>query len=426
MSSSEEESDLSESIKSNQLEDEEVLFNEAIKRQKRAREYLEEIATDGIDAEQLDKELLGARVKKDAGVKQGKFIEAMADKMYLDEHIARRLTKLGRVPTAVVSSHDSVYVAERGNQIRKVSVKGSVRTNLVLPRRTNILCAAIHSRWLASGHADGSVAIWSIENDKMMFCSERLHRASVLSLAFAFNPSDDPPVVTLFSSSADRSIKLCQLNEETGELTLLDTLYGHKDAIPSLAVTTSELCVSAGGRDTTILGWNLIEEAQLVFRPNAPMNEEHVSMLDAETWVSASSPLDHPNEAMLSLWIRRKKKPIAYVDALSPVTALLAMPFSDQIFTGHMDGCIRRWRASVQERSLTLLQQIDQMLPKSCFVNAMTLSEDQDDPQNYTGLIVAFGREPRLGRWVVSQGVTNSVHLVPLRSRKLENSFVSQ
>ena len=69
-------------------------------------------------------------------------------------------------------------------------------------------------------------------------------------------------LVTLFSGSLDRTLKLFDLSTHA----YIETLFGHQDAVVSIDAGRSEVAVSVGARDRTARWWKVPEETQLVFR----------------------------------------------------------------------------------------------------------------------------------------------------------------
>ncbi|WFD34171.1 pre-rRNA processing protein [Malassezia cuniculi] len=69
----------------------------------------------------------------------------------------------------------------------------------------------------------------------------------------------------LFSASYDRTVKLFDVSQ----LSYIETLFGHQESIMDLACLRAERAVSAGGRERTCRLWKIREESQLVFRGGA-------------------------------------------------------------------------------------------------------------------------------------------------------------
>lgn len=397
------------------------------RRIKAAKKYLRSIAQrdvedgEGIDAAELDRELIASRLKKESAIVKGKFIEPVASDFYVQADSAQGRRGHSKSLTAIAAdAGDNVYTSDKSNRIIQWHKAKQVRV-MTVGRRTTVLSLAVCSdgSHLASGHSDGSISIWDTKNGKCLSTFTQ-HRQAVLSLVFQQVGTQRPSAGsdrtshpdnhgTLFSASKDRTIRLWTIDPPA----YLDTLYGHQDEVMAVDTITKEQCISAGGRDGTVRLWKVSEESQLLFRPSpetsGPM-QELVGMLDENTWITASSATGVPGGlSALSLWVSHKKKPVA-VHGSSEITALCTKRYSDLVITGHADGTMRRWRADPQTRCIELLG-LSLTLPG--MVNDLKLTDST--------LIAACGTEPRLGRWVTGKGrpaAANRVFFIPCGFRR--------
>jgi ribosomal RNA-processing protein 9 len=275
------------------------------------------------------------------------------------------------------------------------------------------------------------------------------HRDSVMGVAFRRNSH------TLYSASADRTIKIFSLDE----MTYVETLFGHQDHIVDIAGLAQENCISVGSRDRTARLWRVVEESQLVFRgggsgkeagPNAISYFEgsidRVAMIDEDTFVTGS------DNGSLSLWSVQRKKPLHSISLahgvdLFPtpaeisaevdppltvegrpqarwITALTTVPYSDLILSGSWDGYIRAWKISDDKRRLepagAVAEQHSMGLPNGTalslvngisahsiasakpvrgLINDIKVFEKGDRGKDGLCIVAAVSKEHRLGNW---------------------------
>lgn len=86
---------------------------------------------------------------------------------------------------------------------------------------------------------------------------------------------------TLYSASADRSVKVWSLDE----MSYVETLYGHLDAVTAIDALARERAVTAGGRDTSLRMWKIPEESQLIYNGDTG-SIDVVKLVNEETFVS--------------------------------------------------------------------------------------------------------------------------------------------
>lgn len=338
---------------------------------------------------------------------------------------------------------------------------------------SKLLCVSVSpdGRYVATGGADRRLIIWQAEDLKPVKVFTQ-HRDDVTALAFRRGTNQ------LYSSSSDRTVKLWSLDE----LSYVETLYGHQDAVVDIAALATERCVSVGARDRTVRLWKVIEESQLVFRgggaPRSTRKRQErgdtdvmsdrgtseakvlysegsidcVAMIDEETFVTGS------DSGSISLWNMHKKKPIFTVPVAhgvdqpmaspqncaqsnggSPnsgpalprwITALATVPYSDLIFSGSWDGCIKVWKVTSDKKRLEEIGRLeackrntDKVRSEKSAVkgSGRTLGKESDpgmtpnslgiingisvferEPHERDGLVVVavVGKEHRLGRWL--------------------------
>jgi len=235
------------------------------------------------------------------------------------------------------------------------------------------------------------------------------------------------------------------------DLTYIETLFGHQDAIPSIASFTSDRCVSVGARDRSARVWKILDETQLVYqipkdqlsqRPQQSFDEttfpegsmDCVAVIDEQHFVTGADNGD------IILWSLNKKKPqfvqrLAHSvdEPLSPeqasaemnpqangvppqprwITSLVSLPYTDLFFSGSWDGRLGVWKVSEDLRKFELLQYID--LGINGVVNGISVHEVGKRGGEGVQVILAIGREIRFGRWKKVEGGKNCALILKFR-----------
>jgi len=262
----------------------------AERRLKLAERYLQNIREEvgdgqeiGFDAEDVDRDLIAARLKEDVAEEQGKLYRRLAGELDYKSasHTLFRADTLAT--TGVASCPPYVYTVSKDMTIIKWEIPPPPASKTSHARRkpkqllytrgskkhasdpsykhhtASILCIAVStdSRFLATGGADNRLIIWDAATLKPLRVFTQ-HRDSVTALAFRGKTNQ------LFSASKDRTIKIWSLDE----LAYVDTLFGHQDEVVDVSAVggKEERCISVGARDRSARVWKVVEESQLVFR----------------------------------------------------------------------------------------------------------------------------------------------------------------
>jgi len=338
------------------------------------------------------------------------------------------------------------FVKGDGKKSKDNSYQGHVDT---------ILCVAASQdgKFVVTGGKDRRIIVWSAETLKCLRVFSQ-HRDAVTGLAFRRGTNQ------LYSSSKDRTIKIWSLDE----LAYIETLFGHQDEVVDVAALAQERCISVGARDRTARLWKVVEETQLVFRGGGGEKKsskhnktqegsiDRVAMIDEEMFVTGS------DNGSLSLWAIHKKKPVftlplahgveqqmlpeeysaeanpdaSVVPAPSPrwVTALTTIPYSDVVLSGSWDGSVRAWRVSADKKRIEAVGVVGEagIIPETKgavngkqkgdevesgalkgVVNDISVFERGDRGKDGVCVVVALGKEHRLGRWKSVHGKNGGV-----------------
>ncbi|KAL1939064.1 hypothetical protein VTO73DRAFT_10324 [Trametes versicolor] len=392
----------------------------AEKRLRLARLYIDSVKqglslADGeVDAAEIDRELISARLKQDVMEHSGKMHLFVADTYDLAQPPSLRTKRGHRFSvTYAVASQDGRWLYSSGKEgsiikwdlhtgrqahtFHKCRVdkgKGKSREPIDANGHTDEIWAIAVSpdgKYLASGGKDKRVGIWDVEKNEWVKGFSG-HRDCISALAFRkAAPSLQTPT-QLYTGSYDRTLKLFDLST----MGYVETLFGHQAPVTAIDTLLAETAVSAGGRDKTVRFWKVPEETQLVLRGGGGskwyddldgMDEdgdakrkregakaesfvegsiECVAMIDESNFVSGG------DSGSISLWSTQKKKPV-YTKAVAHgmdlshvetedvamvrkprwVTALASLRYSDLFASGSWDGEVRLWKLDARLKSFS-------------------------------------------------------------------------
>lgn len=431
--------------------------NEADKRRRIAKQYLEnlksqDIGDDDFDAEDLDRDLLATRLQQDAAEGKGNVYRFYGQKIsgqLLD--LQRTHVRVGcKNLTGVAANFPYIYTVSKDIELIKWKLNSNNKPQRVKHSRgglrytkintstpslnhhnDEISCVACSGdgRFVVTGGLDGRLIIWSAEN---LTCLKVLETRGAVN-AITFRRGTDQ----LYAACADLRIRTFSINQYAQ----LEILYGHQDNITDISALAKEACVSVGSRDKSVMYWKIAEESRLTFRggdsekksfkknaasaevSDVPFHSEGsidvVLMIDESHFVTGS---DNGN---ISLWSRSKKKALftqrvahGLLPQFTPaqasaeteeskaarqippaqpywITSLYAVPFSDIFISGSYDGQVRVWQLERENfRSFNLLGSLS---VKGCVVK-ISGAELTDDKKIM--VFVATAKEHRLGRWL--------------------------
>ncbi|CAG8616957.1 706_t:CDS:2, partial [Ambispora leptoticha] len=406
----------------------------AEKRRRLAKQYIdsvrEELDEAGFDAAEIDRDLIGQRLRKDALEASGRLHRELANTFQFP--IDPLKIKSGRHELSVtcVATTDSSQFFHTGSKdgtIKKWDIKTGKKLHVFPGGRKEfkeydghndvVLALAVSSdgKYLASGGADKKINIWSVQDNTLVTCFKQ-HKESITGLAFRKGSNQ------LYSASNDRSIKLWNVDEKG----YIETLFGHQDQITAIDTLSRERCVTVGGRDRTCRLWKIVEESQLVFRGGSKTEKEDGKVyqegcLDAIALIDEEHFLSGSDSGAISLWNIQKKKPIFVYDIAhgtqitdsesqshiqpSPywIVSLATLRYSDVFASGSWDGNIRLWKLTNKIHSFEPLTKI----PIIGFVNSLQFTTIEHDSKSNeaittkattaTLLLAGIGQEHKFG-----------------------------
>lgn len=324
----------------------------AERRLRLAEQYLHTLKTEvdetGVDAEDIDRDLIAERLQEDVAETKGRLYRHIASFLSFSTAVQTPFRSLSSSITSVATCPPYAYIVSKDVQLSKWELPNpppprdptrkrplkpvSRRPIKLITKRGSkheskdphnqhhtapILSIAASStgKFVATGGADKRLIIWSADTLTPLRVFTQ-HRDAVTSLVFRRGTNQ------LYSASKDRTIKCWNLDE----LAYVETLFGHQDEVIDVASLGMERCVSAGARDRTARLWKVVEETQLVFRGGGSSEKrrpgrqkegeyepiktysegsiDRVAMIDEEMFVTGS------DNGSLSLWTLHKKKPI--------------------------------------------------------------------------------------------------------------------
>ncbi|KAL4728593.1 pre-rRNA processing protein [Fusarium chlamydosporum] len=424
----------------------------ADRRRRLAERYLENIKehvdVTGFDAADIDRDLIAERLQEDVAEGKGRVYRQLASEFAFDNVSRTFFRSNTNAVTAIATTRRKPKkppAPPKKQPSLEKWIKGDTRKSKDknYQRHTDRILAVAASpdgKYVATGGADNKLIIYDAHTLKPIKVWTH-HRDSVTGLVFRRGTNQ------LYSCSKDRTVKVWSLDE----MAYVESLFGHQDEILDVDALAQERCVSVGARDRTARLWKVAEETQLVFRggavdkksrpngvnPRSLLHEgsmDRVAMIDDDLFVTGS------DNGALALWSVQKKKPV-YIEpiahgidpALDPeeasaeqnpdpqivppptprwITAIRTIPYSDVILTGSWDGHIRVWQLSEDKRKIefrgVLSKPEDQeeesteenaQGPINGVVNDIDLYERGDRGKDGLCVVVAVGKEHRLGRW---------------------------
>ena len=327
--------------------------NAADRRIRLAQRYLdnlrEEVDEAGFDAEDVDKDLITARLKEDVDEAKGRQYRLIANT--LDYSAATQVTfRMHRTQTTTavavcppfaytVSKDKSLIKWQLASPTHSPSINGDdangankklrpLRTRpeqLAFVRGVKIainaptqhghiadilsLAASPDGRYIATGGADKRLIIWSA-HDLTPLKTFYSHRDAVTGLSFAPATSQVGVGSQLFSASKDRCLKTYSLNGDDS-LAYVETLYGHQDHVLGVASMTVDQCVSVGARDRTARLWKVVDETQLVFRGDSSKKDTYqTGSVDCVAALPPAHFVTGSDAGAIVLWSMHRKKPV--------------------------------------------------------------------------------------------------------------------
>ncbi|RYC55596.1 hypothetical protein CHU98_g10611 [Xylaria longipes] len=324
----------------------------AQKRLRLASQYLsqvrEEVEATGWDAEQIDKDMIAARLEDDVAESKGKVFRHVASDIDLDSRPTMFRDNTHTV-TSVALCSPFVYLVTKDSQLIKYRLqpppdeqykqttrkkpkrqapprKRPQRLASVKGRHTRagdknfkghvgqILCVAASDdgKFVVTGGDDKRIVVWNSNLKPLRVFTH--HRDAVTGLVFRRNSHQ------MYSCSKDRTIRVWNCDA----LAFVESLFGHADSALDVDALALERLVSVGARDRTVRLWKVADETQLVFRASSgtgdkkkqidqgvdPKSLAATGSLDRVAYIDESYFITGSDNGCISLWTLSKKKPL--------------------------------------------------------------------------------------------------------------------
>ncbi|GAW12632.1 hypothetical protein ANO14919_020020 [Xylariales sp. No.14919] len=324
----------------------------AQKRLRLASEYLsrvrEEVEATGWDAEQIDKDMIAARLEEDVAESKGKVFRHIASDIDLDSRPTMFRDNTHTV-TSVALCSPFIYLVTKDSQLIKYRLqpprdeqykqttrkkpkkqapprKRPQRLASVKGRHTRagdknfkghvgqILCVAASDdgKYVVTGGDDKRIVVWDSSLKPLRVFTH--HRDSVTGLVFRRNSHQ------MYSCSKDRTIRVWNCDA----LAFVESLFGHADSALDVDALALERLISVGARDRTVRLWKVADETQLVFRATSgtgdkkkqidlgvdPNSLAATGSLDRVAYIDESYFITGSDNGCISLWTLSKKKPL--------------------------------------------------------------------------------------------------------------------
>ncbi|KAJ8126661.1 hypothetical protein O1611_g6979 [Lasiodiplodia mahajangana] len=324
----------------------------AQKRLRLATQYLsrvrEEVEATGWDAEQIDKDMIAARLEDDVAESKGKVFRHVASEIDLDARPTMFRDNTHTV-TSVALCSPFIYLVTKDSQLIKYRLqpppdeqykqttrkkpkkqapprKRPQRLASVKGKHTRagdknfkghvgqILCVAVSDdgKYVVTGGDDKRIVIWDSSLKPLRVFTH--HRDAVTGLVFRRNSHQ------MYSCSKDRTIRVWNCDA----LAFVESLFGHADSALDVDALALERLVSVGARDRTVRLWKVADETQLVFRASSgtgdrkkqidlgvdPNSLAATGSLDRVAYIDESYFITGSDNGCISLWTLSKKKPL--------------------------------------------------------------------------------------------------------------------
>jgi ribosomal RNA-processing protein 9 len=347
--------------------------------------------------------------------------------------------------TSVDISSDSNFAISCSKDCRAIQFDLNTGKKILLPKFSNKpLFSCLYSPDSKCAYFAGSdryIHKIDLHNQKVI-SSFKAHNDTITGLIF------DEKGEQFYSVSRDNTLKVWA-GGNTSNI-LLETFYGHIDKINDIDISEANRIFTCGS-DRQINLWKVDSQSFLNFKEvdNSLFSYDSIKCLDKTYFLSGSS------EGTLSLWRNNKKKPvfklnnshgyektvklqhnffrysdedfelmsketnddeyekIKYVNITNPIISLGCVKNSDLIFSGSIDGNLNFYKFSkVAGEGKSVKEKLESIKSISLNTRGVVNMIKADQKSEY--LVLALGKDSRLGRWDTVNKGKNGIGIVKL------------
>ncbi len=237
----------------------------------RAKKIKEEESEDDVDAGSLDRELVAARLLKDARLSARNYKSTIANLFGSTAFIARLNSAdlKGSLSSIAVQGPFCFSVSKKSLSVVQFDLEKKLKINsFFVPKEfinkyPNFTSVAVSSdlNYVAAAGSSTSIFLWNAASGKFIKRIDA-HRKGITGISFRMDSEN----IHLYSSSLDRSVKVWLVDGDS--VSFVDSLLGHLEGPMNVDSLIHERCITSGGRDKSIRIYKIVEGTQLVFNAN--------------------------------------------------------------------------------------------------------------------------------------------------------------
>jgi len=240
----------------------------------------------------------------------------------------------GSITALAVSPTDERFAScSADSTIRLWDMRQGTESKIVGKFNTGATAIAFgfNGRTLASGHADGSIALWSLKNPNSEPTLLRGHSGRIWSLAFS--PKDG----MLVSASADGAVLLWDLQQNNH---LSKVLSKYDGSVRAVAFSPDGKLLATGGADKKVLLWNLNDRNNI----SAPKTLDFQSLVRSIAFSPDGEMMAVGCEDMTVrlLWLQQDRTRVLRGHQ-KRVNAVAFSPTGHLLASGSSDKTVRLW-----------------------------------------------------------------------------------
>eukprot|EP01130_Rhizamoeba_saxonica_P002249 TRINITY_DN12091_c0_g1_i1.p1 TRINITY_DN12091_c0_g1~~TRINITY_DN12091_c0_g1_i1.p1 ORF type:complete len:1481 (-),score=314.78 TRINITY_DN12091_c0_g1_i1:27-4469(-) len=267
----------------------------------------------------------------------------------INEHDSLEFSHEARI-LAVRFSPDKGYIAtgSRDKTIKVWDVENGMLVAHLRGHASNVfdLCWAPNGKFIASAGRDNTVRIWETTSGNEVFCDKNTHKELVKCVAWS------PDGMHLVSASSDKTIIIWNVSE-SGQLTIIGALYGHRGTINRLRYSHSGRRLASCSDDGTIKLWDT--KLGKVSYGERYVKVATFALHSKSVHTVCFSPNDKylasgAGDGLIIIWNARNSKPIKVIEAHS--TTVREVSWTDDgryIVSGSTDSFLKMWDSETYE-----------------------------------------------------------------------------